>query len=307
MKYSAAQPGSLMRQAGHDFSGPSSGATPDNAPAHLLASLTLGFASDGSATRLTRREHLGPLLVQKPLYPEGPECCHAVIIHPPGGVVGGDELRIGAHAGKGAHALLTTPGAAKWYRSNGKLSRQRLDITVGRGGILEWLPQETILFNEADVVFDNRIALQPDARYLGCEILCFGRTASGERFNKGRIRQSLRIHSEGKPLFVEQGTLMGDSAMMNGALGLSGHTVCASLMGVGALSGSTLLGRLRESCAPLAGEGAKFGATQLKSVVLVRYLGNSSEMARRVMIAAWRVLRPALIGREATELRIWNT
>lgn len=296
-----------MRQLPDEFSSPAAGTPSGNSPKHLLASLNLGFGHDGSATRLTRREHFGPLLVQKPLYPEGPECCHAVIIHPPGGIVGGDELAISTHVGTGAHALLSTPGAAKWYRSNAKVSRQHLAITVGKEAALEWLPQETILFNDADVVLDSRIELQAGARYLGCEILCFGRTASGERFAQGRVRQSLKIHSEGKPVFIEQGTLDGGGTLMSSALGLSGHTVCGSLICVGGPLGSAVLGNVRETCKPLVSEGAKFGATQMKSVLLVRYLGDSSEVARRVMLAAWRVLRPALLGRESTELRIWNT
>lgn len=292
-----------MKPLGHELSGAASGA-PGN---HLLASLTLGFSRDGNATRLTRRGHVGPLLVQKPLYPEGPECCHAVIIHPPGGVVGGDELKIDVRIDDGAHALLSTPGAAKWYRSNGKVSRQRLEISVGKEASVEWLPQETILFNDADVVLDNHIHLKAGASYLGCDILCFGRTASGERFVKGRVRQRLNIRVDDKPAFIEHGTLIGGSNMMSSALGLASHTVCASLTSVGGPINSTLLGELREVCAPLVSKAEQFGATQMKSVILVRYLGDSSETARRVMLAAWKVLRPALLGRDDTELRIWNT
>lgn len=296
-----------MRQVTDEFSSPAAGAPSGDSSRHLLASLALGFRRDGSTTRLIRREHVGPLLVQKPLYPEGPGCCHAVIIHPPGGVVGGDELKIAAHAGDGAHALISTPGAAKWYRANGKVSRQHLNVAIGNEGMLEWLPQETIFFNGADVVLDSHIDLRPGARYLGCEILCFGRTAAGERFENGRIRQSLKIHSEGKPLFVEQGTLTGGNRMMSSALGLKGHTVCANLLFAGGpITGSTLAS-VREACMPNVDEGSQFGATQMKSVLLVRYLGNSSEVARRVMLAAWQAIRPAMLGREATELRIWNT
>ncbi len=307
MKYSASWPGSLMKQIPTEFSSPGAGASSGSAPDHLLASLALGFTRDSDTTRLTRREHVGPLLVQKPLYPEGPGCCHAVIIHPPGGVVGGDELKIRAQIGEGAQALLSTPGAAKWYRSNGKISRQQLDLTISKDAALEWLPQETILFNDADVVFDTHVDLQLGARYLGCEILCLGRTASGERFATGRVRQRLTIQLEGKPVFVEQGTLLGSSSMMSSALGLSGHTVCASLVAVGGPLGSTVLSKVREACTPLVNEYEKFGATQMKTVLLVRYLGDSSEVARRVMLAAWKVLRPALLGCEPTELRIWNT
>lgn len=274
---------------------------------HLLATLALGFGQDGDATRLTKREHFGPLRVQKALYPEGPSVAQAIIVHPPGGVVGGDELKMHVQVDDGAQVLLSTPGAAKWYRGNGHVSRQQVDIRVSAGAALEWLPQETILYDQADVSFDNRIELEGNARYLGCEILCFGRTASGERFAQGRVRQRLSIRVDGKLLWLEQGTLHGGSDAMQGPLGLARHTICASMVCVGGPLKRDVLEQLRNACAPLAANAGRFGATQMKSLISVRYLGDSSEVARHVMLTAWQVLRPALLAREATELRIWNT
>ncbi len=278
-----------------------------DAPGHLLATLALGFVRDDDTTRLTKREHFGPLRVQKALYPEGESVAHAIIVHPPGGVVGGDELRMSVHAGDGAQVLLSTPGAAKWYRANGHVSRQRIEVHVGAGAALEWLPQETILFDQADVRFDSHIELAADARYIGAEILCFGRTASGERFNDGRVRQHLSVRVDGKLLWLEQGSLQGGSDAMQGPLGLAGHTVCANMVCVGGPLKRDVIEQVRNACAPLATDAGQFGATQMKSLVTLRYLGHSSEVARQVMLAAWQVLRPALLGREATELRIWNT
>lgn len=275
--------------------------------APLLGTLKLQFESDNTTTRLVHREHFGPLLVQKPLYPEGPGCCHAVIVHPPGGVVGGDELRIQVNAGKNAQALLSTPGAAKWYRANGHVARQHIHIDVDAGAAVEWLPQETILFNQADVVLDNEINLHAEARFIGCEMLCFGRTASGERFQSGRVRQRYAVRVDGKLLWLEQGTLLGGSAAMTGALGLADHTVCASLLCVGAPAQRDLIDAVRAAIAPIAEPEAQFGATQMKSLLMVRYLGDRSEVARQVMMAAWKVLRPAVVGRESTALRIWMT
>jgi urease accessory protein len=275
--------------------------------APLLGTLKLQFESDNTTTRLVRREHFGPLLVQKPLYPEGPDCCHAVIVHPPGGVVGGDELRIQVNAGKNAQALLSTPGAAKWYRANGHVARQHIQIDVEAGAAVEWLPQETILFDQADVVLNNEINLHAEARFVGCEMLCFGRTASGEQFKSGRVRQRYAVRVDGKLLWLEQGTLLGGSAAMSSALGLVGHTVCASLLCVGAPPQRDLIDTVRAAIAPMAEPKAQFGATQMKSLLMVRYLGDRSEVARQVMMAAWKVLRPALLGRESTALRIWMT
>lgn len=279
----------------------------DSTSDDLLATLSLGFELDRKTTRLTRREHFGPLRVQKALYPEDPLVAHAIIVHPPGGVVGGDELRMTVHANNGAQALLATPGAAKWYRGNGRVSRQLLDISIGGGAAVEWLPQETILFDHADVAFDTRINIESDGCYLGSEILCFGRTASGERFSEGRVRQKLSVRVGGKLLWLEQGSLRGGSDPMHGPLGLAGHTVCASMICVGGPLKRDVLEQVRDACAPLAANAGQFGATQMKSLLSVRFLGDSSEVARQVMLAAWQVLRPALLEREATELRIWNT
>ena len=274
---------------------------------HSLATLDLGFELDGDTTRLTRREHCGPLRVQKPLYPEHPSTCHAIIIHPPGGVVGGDELRMQFDAGPGARAFLSTPGAAKWYRANGHRARQQLRIGVAAGAALEWLPQETILFNAADVVLDTIIDLGADARYIGCEILCFGRKASGETFEQGHVQQSMMIRREGKPLWLEQGGLAAGSRQMRSPLGLNGDSVCASLIAVGGASSAALLAAVREQCAAIIDGQGQCGVTQMKSVIIVRYLGDNSEVARRVMLAAWQVLRPALLDRDAVIPRIWNT
>ena len=274
---------------------------------HLLATLALGFERDHETTRLMQRDHFGPLRVQKPLYPEDPSVCHAILVHPPGGVVGGDELRISAQVGDHAHAFLSTPGAAKWYRSNGHVSTQFLQMQAGENAALEWLPQETILFNGADVVFDSTVNLKANASYIGCDILCFGRTASGEQFNHGRVRQRLRILRDGNPLWLEQGNLTGGSKQMSSPLGLAGYTVCASLIAVGQPQPAALLQAVREQIQIAAGGAGMVGATQMKSVLMVRYLCHSSEVARQVMLQAWQVLRPALLGQPAVVPRIWNT
>jgi len=273
----------------------------------LVGSLSLEYGYDGGGTRLIKRRHQGPLLVQKPLYPEGDDCCHSIIVHPPGGIVGSDMLEIDVHAAQKAHALLSTPGAAKWYRANGQIARQRVQLKGDAGAAIEWLPQETIFFNQADVVLDTQVSLRNSARFIGCEILCFGRTASGERFSHGKVKQTFTVVVDDKPVWLEQGTLLADSAAANGPLGLAGHSVCASLLCVGAPSQRGLIDDVRAAIAPWAEPQAKFGATHMKSLLMVRYLGDASENARHVMLAAWRVLRPAILGRASTELRIWNT
>ncbi|SHG99885.1 urease accessory protein UreD [Massilia sp. CF038] len=269
-------------------------------PAAWQASLRLRFDDDGGTTRLTRREHRGPLRVQKPLYPEGPGICHAIMIHPPGGVVGGDALDIVVTAGAATHALLTSPGAAKWYRANGRISRQQVRLTVGAGAALEWLPQETIFFNDAHMRMQHDVELAADGRYIGWEILCFGRSASGERFARGMIAQRTSIRRGGALLWWEQGRLDGAGSAMHSVLGLNGATVCATLIGVGAPATPSLLAALRAIDPALA-------VTQIKSLVCARLLCGDSEHARAVMTRVWQTLRPHLLGCEATVPRIWHT
>src|SRR5258706_70220 len=111
--------------------------------------LRLEFERREGRTVLAKRRHDGPLVVQKPLYPEGGAVCHAILVHPPAGIAGGDELEFSARAAEGAHALLTTPGAGKWYRSGGAWARQRLEFDAREGACIEWLPQETIVYDGA--------------------------------------------------------------------------------------------------------------------------------------------------------------
>ncbi|GAC1519199.1 MAG: urease accessory protein UreD [Collimonas sp.] len=269
--------------------------------------LSLAFADDRGTTRLLDRAHYGPLRVQKALYPEHPSICHAIIVHPPGGVVGGDQLSIKASVGERAHAFLTTPGAAKWYQANGKISQQQITLRVADGATLEWLPQETIFFDQAHVSLEHKVELQGDARYIGGEILCFGRTASGETFNSGRISQQTSIRRDGKLLYFEQGALSGGSDAMRSRLGLADCTVCATLIVVGKPFPGTFAQQLRELANQLAGDQASVGATQMKSVLVLRHLGHSSELARRWMMQAWQLIRPQLLGHTALVPRIWNT
>lgn len=264
------------------------------------ASLRLRFVRDGLVTRLVERRHHGPLRVQKALYPEGGAICHAIVVHPPGGVVGGDTLQIDAAVGEGGHALLTTPGAGKWYRANGRRSSQQVRLQAGADAVIEWLPQETIFFDDAAVRLEHTVELAAGARYIGLEILCFGRRAAGEVFTRGAVHQRTQIRSGDKLVWWEQGAIAAGSAAMDGRFGLHGASVCATLIGVGAPLPAPLLAQIRALDPGLA-------ASQVKSVFVARLLGDDSETVRRIMLAAWQLLRPHLLGCAAPIPRIWNT
>ena len=271
------------------------------------ANLALEFsAPEGARTTLTRREHSGPLRVQKALYPEGEHICHAVIVHPPGGIAGGDNLHIGVALGVNAHALITTPGATKWYKSNGKPSSQVIDINVAGDAVLEWLPQETIIFNQAESLSATTVALAENALYLGWEVLCLGRTASGETFDAGRHRQRFAIRQNSKLLWNEQGTLDGGGAALASPVGFASAPVCATLVAAGRPVPQTLLDEVR---ATIAGQDfePRVAVTRLPNLLAARYLGPSSEEAKQAFAALWQILRPPLAGHAAVTPRLWHT
>jgi urease accessory protein len=269
------------------------------------AHLSLGFQRREAATILARREHVGPLRIQKALYPEGEAVCHAIVLHPPSGIVGGDELEIDVTVGPGAHALLTTPGAGKWYRSAGAWANQSLGFTVEVQGVLEWLPQETIVFDAARAAMRSSIELADDARFIGMEVLCLGRRASGERFTEGAVRLDTRVRRAGRPVWLERGLLEGGSGLLDASAGLAGFSVSGTFLAVAPGIEPGLLAACRDI--PVHEAGVRHGITALPEILVARYLGHSSEAARQWFVALWQALRPALIGREAQLPRIWNT
>lgn len=255
-------------------------------------------------TALVQREHYGPLRVQKALYPEGPEVCHAIILHPPGGIAGGDSLEISLAAAPGACALLTTPGAGKWYRSGGRTAQQLLTVHVARDAVVEWLPQETIVFDGADAKIHACVDLAAGGVFCGWEILCLGRTAADERFTYGRLDLATRIERGGQPLWIERGRLTGGSAWLDAAAGLAGQPVSATLLLAGRSVERTWLDACREVA---AADGLLTGVTALPDVLVARCLAPGAEAARAWLCDVWKQLRPAVLGRAAVAPRIWNT
>jgi urease accessory protein len=268
------------------------------------ARLALEYTLRGTRTLLSAREHSGPLVVQKPLYPEGDAICHSIIVHPPGGFAAGDKLDLEVKLGAGSAALLTTPGAGKWYKSLGREARVSQGFDVARGAVLEWLPQAAIVFDRARASARTNIQLEDEALYLGWDITCMGRTASGERFASGELRQRTEIRQDGKLLWLEQARLIGGDPMLTSPAGLAACTVSATMIAAGREVPKTLLARCRDT-AVCSNEHA--GITVLPRVLLARYLGHSSEAAMQYFTALWSLARPALAGRVAVPPRIWAT
>lgn len=272
-------------------------------PGAWRAQLDLGYRRDGERTVLTTRAHQGPLVVQKSLYPEGDAVCQNVIIHPPGGIVGGDMLAVNVDAGPRTHAQLTTPGAAKCYRSGGAFARQHITLRVARDAVLEWLPQETIVFDASKIELELAIDLVDDARFLGWDVVCLGRTAAGERFDRGALRQRLTLTRDGTPTFAERVVLHGGAPLLTSPVGLQGNPVFGTFLAAAPIVTHAMLESCRQVL-PMAGEGA---VTRLPGVLIARYRGASAAAARQYFVELWRKLRPALALRAAVPPRIWAT
>lgn len=261
------------------------------------ADLSLGFRHEDGRTILADKRFDGPLVVQKALYPEGDAVCHAIVVHPPAGIVGGDQLSLQVKAGAESSVLLTTPGATKWYRSAGPWASQKLRFEVD--GSLEWLPQETIVFDGALTDMQCDVNLGASASYIGWEIMCLGRAGSGERFDQGRIELRNTISRSGKPLWRERGASDAGGRLLHSPAGLNGKSVCATMVAAAPEIDASIVGECRAV--------QDVAITLLPGLLIARHLGNSSEVAKQRFVELWRILRPAVLGREASLPRIWRT
>lgn len=268
------------------------------------ARLALQYRHERGRTLLSGRRHQGPLVVQKAFYPEGPELCHTIVLHPPGGVAGGDTLCISAELACNARVLITTPGAGKWYKSPGRPSSQQLHFVLAEQALLEWLPQETIIFDQVEASLSNQVTLTSQAVYVGGEVLCLGRQASGETFDQGLLRLRTEIWRDGQRLWGEYGRLAGNDPLLSSPAGLGGATVCATLVIAGRAVPDEVLHAARALPVP---EGARAGITALPDIMVARCLAPHSEPARRYCEQLWTSLRPWYAGRAACVPRIWRT
>lgn len=273
------------------------------------ARLQLAFAMRKSCTRLTRNRHNGPLRVQRPFYPEAGDCCHVYLLHPPGGLVIGDDLIIEANVAPQSAALLTTPSAGRVYGAKGaqQWQQQTVALEVADSASMEWLPQETIVFDTARVKLNTRIHLHGSARYAGWDITRLGRSASGERFEQGECLQTLEILHNQRPLLIERNHIVAGSDLQSAAWGLNGHNTFGTFV-LTAEASREQLDSVRSYLDELSQQrGGYWGVTQKQQLLIIRYLGDDVAGCRAGFEWAWQCLRPACNGREAVCPRIWAT
>lgn len=283
---------------------------PDAPPRAWHAALDLRFArTPAGRTRLVHRAHSGPLRVQRTLHPEAADCCHAVLLHPPGGIAGGDTLDVALALERGAQVLATTPGSAKWYRSR-HTATQDVRLTVADDACLEWLPQETVLFDGAHARQSIAIALAPAASTFGWDIVQLGRLAAGEQWASGTWAQRLTLQRGERLCWAEQGALAADDALRTSAIGLAGHAVFATAWAASPRLAGDPEPLLTELRAVAAQHALPCGITWLQSpaeILAIRALGHSAESVRALFETLWHTLRPCIAARPAQRPRLWNT
>jgi len=266
------------------------------------AHLQLAFKSVDSGTVLGPCQHYGPLRVQRPFYPEG-GLAHVYILHPPGGVVGGDQLRIEVDVCPAAQALCTTPGSGKFYLSSGRQAMFYQHLRVDAGASLEWLPQENILFAGARLRARTRIELTADAVFIGWDINCLGRPGCNERFEHGTFDSRLEFYHNQKLILVENQRVLKQQTL-DAAAGLRGEAMQATLLAFPC--NQNHVEQARNELAKL-GESKLTAITLIDGLLVMRSLDSNNEKLKQRLILIWQTLRPMMLEREAVLPRIWAT
>lgn len=258
---------------------------------------------------VVRHTHNGPLRVLQSLYPEGDAICHNVLVHPPGGLVGGDTLKMTIAANGATHGLITTPGATRFYRSQDEPAIQRTRITLKDQARLEWLPLEAIAYNACLAENHLSVSLDPQAEFMGWDLTAFGLPSAKLPFDAGKFLQ----HIEVPGVWLERGLLRADDHhLMNSPLGLAGQRCMASLFFV---SGSKLTRERREAGQDLARQvidahmlSQMAGVTcPNEQVMVLRVLAPLVEPAADLLRQVWQVWRQHFWQLHATLPRIWST
>lgn len=267
-------------------------------------SLNLVYAQHQGKTQVIHTQVKAPLKVQRPFYPEG-GVCHSVVLHTAGGIVGGDRNSLNLHLQPQAQALITTAAASKVYRSNGRSALQNVQIKVDADACLEWLPQETIVFNGAIYRQDLKVELAPGASWLGWEINRFGRTARGERFLQGEWKSHTEVWQQGLPLWIDRQWLPGSKTIINSPHGLAGQPIVGSFAWIGYPVSKEIVEQARNLWQPTNCHSL-IGVTRLTTGLLCRYRGSSTTEVRNWFTSVWQLIRSSFLERPICLPRVWQ-
>jgi urease accessory protein len=274
------------------------------------AKLELGFSKHANRTVLQHRKHLGPVRVQKMLWPEKTGICHAIIVHPPAGIAGGDHLTFDMRIEDQAHALVTTPGAGKWYRTNGKQAYQHIHIQVKQNAVFEWLPQETMLFDGANASSETQIHLDQSASFIGWDMLVIGRQARQETFSRGAYKNQFKLCRDQQLLVADTLSFKGNDRWLSSCLGMHGRAVMGSFWAVppAHFRASSLLEEhidlIRELMMRM---NVPVTLTLLGDVICARYLGDDVRHCHDAFAAIRAKLRRYWFDLDEEFPRIWRT
>ncbi len=263
-------------------------------------------------TQVLRSYSQAPFKVQRPFYPEVKGICHSVLVHTAGGMVGGDRLSVDLKLQPKSHVLLTTAAAGKVYRSQGQLSSQKVQISLDSGAILEWFPQETIIFDGALYEQQIQVELGKGAIWCGMELFRFGRTARGEQFRSGKWRSRTEVWHQGQPIWLDRSVLMAETSQNLATLG--GYSAMGTLVVVGYEFDKEVIAFLRDTCLPSQGDSPQeklsiqnqIGITRLPSGLICRYLGHSTTEGRTYFLKIWENLRQIYTGCGICIPRVWQ-
>lgn len=273
-----------------------------NSAGAWIAELALEYAKTHGKTRLIRKAFNGPLTVQKPFYPET-DVCHTYLIHPPGGIVGGDQLFLDIKMGADAHALITTPGANKFYRSAEQTSLLQQNLKLAKNSSLEFLPQETILFDGSFSRLNTVFDIHESSRLIAWDIVCLGRPASNALFDSGNCVQQLQLRRNQQPYLSERSVFDPRSESFQSAWGVAGFQCLAYLIAYPVSKESLVELKKLE----FHETEQRLSITLLRNVLVCRYLGYHAESAKHNLQQVWQQLRPLILNRTASTPRIWNT
>ena len=278
--------------------------TCDNYETSWIAKLDLTYKNRDSKTLLTGKKHFGPLMVQKPFYPELNGTCHTYLIHPPGGIVGGDQLNLTANLGEKTHALITTPAATKFYRSNSNLALQHQEFNLDNAAILEWLPQETVYFNDALTSTKTKINCSSNNKVFAWEVQCLGLPAQKEYYTSGKCIQKFEIWKGDQPVLLEANRLIGGDTSLTSDWGLQNNNAIGTFIITSKddIDINELIQNIKDRHPNVIAE-----QTLIHDLFVIRAMSNYAEKLKDFFIEIWKTLRPQILGCEACSPRIWNT
>lgn len=281
-------------------------------PQLWFAQLELGFKAQAQpkCTVLNQRKHFGPVRVQKMLWPEKTGVCHAIIVHPPAGIAGGDHVQFKLSAEAGAHALVTTPGAGKWYKSNAKQAYQYINIHLQGNAIFEWLPQESMLFDGANAHSETLIQLDQASSFIGWDLLVIGRQARAERFSTGAYFNQFKLYRNNTLLIADTLSFKGDDRWLYSYLGMNGKACMGNLWAVppepyrSHAMVEAHIDLIREL---LMRMDVAVTLTALDDVIVARYLGDDIRECHDAFSAIRAKLRRYWFDLDEEFPRIWRT